>query len=396
MEPLRVLFAAAVCVGAGCTLLVSTDDLTGGAIPLDAAAEEADAPHDSPSIDAPLRDAPQPPPDAGCALDVSADPSNCGACGHTCGGGACANGSCQPIAVSASPGTVFDLAVDDTNLYYTINQPPPDGVVGRIPKNGGNPTAFVAGLDSAQRVKVQGDQVHFVSYDGTWTLKACDKLKVCSPATATPIVQAGYIPDFQESGSTLYFVDWNVGHVLTCAIGSCATPTVLTTGELRPWSVALDGAHVYWSAIADDLVGGGTIRGCPLQGCGAGPATFRSGLTSPLSIAADSTHLYWASRSGSPDAGGVSVVGSCTSATCTSSSADFSIPRLGAGGATRLTVDARDVIWGDTGMVLRCPVPSCAGGARTVATTRDGPQAVTADPGFIYWADSAGVWRIAR
>jgi hypothetical protein len=36
--------------------------------------------------------------EAGACLDTSTDPDNCGTCGHSCGGGACIGGVCQPLA----------------------------------------------------------------------------------------------------------------------------------------------------------------------------------------------------------------------------------------------------------------------------------------------------------
>lgn len=56
---------------------------------------------------------------AGACIDPSSDPVNCGACGHSCLGGACASGQCQAAVVVNASGTspsVFGL--DGGDVYY--------------------------------------------------------------------------------------------------------------------------------------------------------------------------------------------------------------------------------------------------------------------------------------
>jgi hypothetical protein len=54
-------------------------------------------------------------------IDVSADPKNCGSCGHDCLGGTCTGGTCQPVAVLSSlGGGVRLLGIDAQNLYYAL------------------------------------------------------------------------------------------------------------------------------------------------------------------------------------------------------------------------------------------------------------------------------------
>src|SRR5262249_9221699 len=160
-------------------------------------------------LDAP----PPPPPDAACAADASADPSNCGACGHDCRGGACANGACQPILIGPRPGVVFDLAIDQTSLYYTINAAPPNGAVGRMDVTSGMTNVLSSDVDSPQRIKIFDSQMFFTTFDGQWSLFACDKTMGCSRQTATVIVRSGYIPDFVRAQGKLYFADWDNGNV---------------------------------------------------------------------------------------------------------------------------------------------------------------------------------------
>lgn len=64
-------------------------------------------------------------PDAGgdagsCTTTPLTDARNCGACGHDCAGGVCADGKCQPyVVVSDTNASYASLVMDDTNLYFT-------------------------------------------------------------------------------------------------------------------------------------------------------------------------------------------------------------------------------------------------------------------------------------
>jgi hypothetical protein len=84
-------------------------------------------------------------------IDPMKDASNCDACGHSCQGGQCLSGQCQPVAVVSNPGTspnVFGL--DDGHVYYSVN----DSTTGisnvyRVAKDATNITTNPTSLASA-------------------------------------------------------------------------------------------------------------------------------------------------------------------------------------------------------------------------------------------------------
>src|SRR5687768_7515719 len=69
----------------------------------------------------PSDDAGAPPPaegGAGCG-DVATDAQNCGRCGHSCLGGLCDKGVCQPIVLAADQPGPQEVLVDATRAYWT-------------------------------------------------------------------------------------------------------------------------------------------------------------------------------------------------------------------------------------------------------------------------------------
>jgi hypothetical protein len=92
---------------------------------------------------------PQPQPfDAGDASDscadgsVAIDPENCGACGHSCLGGACDSGICQPVDIVKAEAHAGAIAVDDApdGWVYWAQTVSNGGSVNRIRKDGGADT----------------------------------------------------------------------------------------------------------------------------------------------------------------------------------------------------------------------------------------------------------------
>ena len=70
---------------------------------------------------------------AGACVTLSADPENCGACGHSCHGAACESGLCAVETVAGAVDDPRGVAADDVFVYWTTGS----GQVQRSPKSGG-------------------------------------------------------------------------------------------------------------------------------------------------------------------------------------------------------------------------------------------------------------------
>src|SRR6185369_1529956 len=55
-----------------------------------------------------------------CA-DTTTDGKHCGACGHTCFGGACQAGTCEPLPIAENQSFPYGIAVDGKNVYFTTD-----------------------------------------------------------------------------------------------------------------------------------------------------------------------------------------------------------------------------------------------------------------------------------
>ncbi|HEY8038667.1 MAG TPA: hypothetical protein VIF15_02695, partial [Polyangiaceae bacterium] len=84
-----------------------------------------------------------------CA-DASADPLNCGVCGHSCQGATCANGLCAPtVLATLTQGTSRGIVLDSSNVYFSSGS-----VVDVCAKSGCNSPPTM--LTSTQTGDVQG------------------------------------------------------------------------------------------------------------------------------------------------------------------------------------------------------------------------------------------------
>ena len=116
--------AALVAGGLSCAVIVVACGFEGEGT-RDNAAAEADAGDDGAfaKLDAREAGATDGPPleggDAGpCAADLSTSAEHCGRCNHSCLGGTCAAGKCQPVTL-ATRSSPYDIALDATDVYWT-------------------------------------------------------------------------------------------------------------------------------------------------------------------------------------------------------------------------------------------------------------------------------------
>jgi len=78
----------------------------------------------------------------GCAADLQSDEDNCGACGHSCLGGACDAGVCQPLEIvptDAEYPTPDAVAADDDGVYFVGESGDGGGALFLVPSGSDTP-----------------------------------------------------------------------------------------------------------------------------------------------------------------------------------------------------------------------------------------------------------------
>jgi hypothetical protein len=123
--------------------------------------------------------------------------------------------------------------------------------------------------------------------------------------------------------------------------GACGNPCVLATGLNHPFQMTSDANRVYWTEFGDDTgTANGSVKSCPIDGCGSGPMVYAQGQLNPRGITVDGQSIYW----GTGSYGGIN------------------------------------------GGILSCPLTGCAGGPKRLANAST-PFGIAVDASYVYWVD---------
>jgi len=256
----------------------------------------------------------------GCG-DTQSSSTNCGTCGHSCQGGTCSKGLCQPIVfTSMQPGrAIGSLALDDSKLYIGSD------FVYACPRSGcGNgPQAITAQVYPGQYI-------------------------------------SGIAPFTQNAAAWMVYVNYNAnyGFVGECPVGGCFDAGLVGSGHIFDMPAATS-AFVY--GPTGYAVGGSVIKQFPLAG--GSPSNFASA-THALSVSAvdDSGNVAFCS----PGYG----IYTCTTSNCSSPTL-LSTP---ATTAVSIAIFNHTVYWSDaiSGFVDSCPLSGCANNPTHVMTASPG------------------------
>ena len=320
----------------------------------------------------------------GCA-DIVNDGANCGACGHSCQGGACVAGACQPVTVVKALASARELAIDGKSIYWTDTTA---GTVSAVPLGGGAPLQL-ATVSAAWAIATDGANVYATEY---LTMGGVFSVPVGGGATITLAANQGRpcsIAVGAPGSGWVYFANQYAGDVSKARIDGTGSK-LFAAGQGAPPGVAADVDYVYWT----DGSNPGTVKQGPVGG--GSPVLLAGGQPFPLAITTDATNVYWTNQ-GNTMLGDGSVM---------------MIPKAGGSAITiadlqtaawHLAVDGTNVYWTTSeagGSVMSAPVGG--GAAKTIATGQSYPSGIAVDATAIYWtnlgsgAGDGAVMKLAR
>jgi hypothetical protein len=309
-------FAALLC-GVGCGL----DVMASGAGPADgsvASLNDARAVSDAPAaaddahaVDLDGGNAVDAPTEASSCGAVLSSPTNCGQCGHSCLGGACTAGKCQPV-VLATDSALGAVALDATTAYYVAENA---GIIRKVPLAGGASVDLFSTGRAPHDLAVDGDRLFWTDQvgAGSYVLTTSTPTKLgggaaraVSPTASGPYFITATTVELWDRGLTTQvstlnnnasspaivtdatYAYWSAGQQIRRVVFASTTVTNVVTGlAASPTSMAISATHVYWTTAT-------SVQRAPI-GTAAGwvVATITAGETAAASIAVDATNAYW-------------------------------------------------------------------------------------------------------
>lgn len=219
----------------------------------------------------------------GCETNLDTDAS-CGACGHSCLGGACSSEQCQAFPLGSSLPTPHGIAVD-ANYVHWVDGTQSGGRLMRVALAGGASTPVVASLPGPYDAASDGQYVYWSNLgDGTDDNGSIQRVSsgssnvqsVVTPATNSPFNSPHRIA--VDSTHVFWSDTGGVFEASKTGSGLIAVP-----GLVNPaFSIAVDSTYVYGAFL-------GILRG-PISGSGT-PLSFNVG--DVISVAVDGTYVYY-------------------------------------------------------------------------------------------------------
>jgi hypothetical protein len=267
-------------------------------------------------------------PDCGPSFDGSADPANCGECGHDCRGSACAGGLCAPVmlktgiqysaSLTAKSGLVFYAAYTEGHVFPDDGGPerttgafgctggsefgfdpqatyfmcsPGEGTVNRETFGGTTKSVLEDAGGTPYAVDIDDANAYWGNSDGELHRTLKD-----GGGGTTQITQhlgVGAAPQgLQVRGGYIY---WRVEapvlrRIATTATSAATPPALVDDATLRLFYV--DDAHIYVTTTTGDL------KRLDLDGSNPVTLVAGDGHTRLDKVFADATHVYWTTEHG--------------------------------------------------------------------------------------------------
>jgi hypothetical protein len=336
-------------------------------------------------------------PSTGCStssctpIDVETNMDHCGACNHSCLGGACTDGKCAAIAVVTGLDAPQDVAVDDTNVYVTTRGSQPEGIgtgsVWKVAKTAGIPIRLASGLNNPDFIAQYRDHLYW-SNNNTDCSTAGSVMRVSIAGGGSTTIKSGLRcpQDVAVDSTGVYWVTYSSAEVWTASHdGSSSTMLVSKPDQWAPlFGIAVDDSFIYFTHAADS---GAALK---MPKTGGAVTVLASSQQHPEGIAVDTTRVYWANTFG----------GSVMQAPLVGGAASALVPS-GQSGATMMAIDPLHVYVSKRFVVASGSVARVDKSTKAVlelSPPLGDPRGLAIDLHYVYWVDRKGgvVWKVAK
>jgi hypothetical protein len=297
---------------------------------------------------------------SGCT-NTSNDPSNCGACNHSCGGVGCSGGLCLPSVYAAAgagaPGagteTINGLTTDGATVYWTYTRGP-GGASQLMGVVGGGTNLYNSTGNFYGAMTEVGGTLYWVGAGKLGTFELSMPTSGGTPAGG----KLSPITAIADDGAEYYLT--NGTNILSCSNGTTTCSTFIASATSN---IVAAGTFLYWTEPS-------AIMRCAAGSTCAGASTVSSAST-PTGLAVDSTNVYWL------DGGGLhqAPIGGGSPTTLVA----------GASGVGPAGNDGAFVYWSGQNTVYRAHVGTAGAQATPIASSQFGVTNIIVDPANIYW-----------
>jgi hypothetical protein len=299
--------------------------------------------------------------------DTSSDKHNCGMCTHDCLGGACSNGTCQPVSVASQLGQSNGIALD-SNYVYWANITGPQNGPGSVMKCAlvgcTTPTKLATGSNAPWDVAVNGSYVFWTGAgDGSINRANLDGTNQKAIVTG----QFGPWP-IAIDGSFVYWGE-NVG---SGVIGKAAFDGTgvqnLATGQADTQALIVVNGLAIWANV-----GSMTVASCATGGCGLTPNNIATSANTAY-VAADGNYVYWTDYTASA-VRRAGLNGSNPTSLVTGQS-DCNGP---------IVVDAQGIYWEANGNIMRAALDGTQ--VKVLAPSQSTTNGLAVNATAVYWSN---------
>ncbi len=261
--------------------------------------------------------------------DTASNAEHCGACGHSCWGGLCSAGQCQPVLLPGGAGRVM-VADGDTVAYGDGAGLASARLRSILNTRGKTGSGLIPQAHDAVAAAVEDGQVYWAQKDGIFRVPANG-----TDASLVPLVDASHDPNFWAEAGRY---------------------------PARP-TIAVSGGQLFW-ATQNPTAGTSALKRCPVSACAAGTTTvYETTAISVVRLATDGAQLLFVldqnSVPGVAGSGGRTLF-SCTVADCAGTVHELqrSIPIYDSHGPS-LAVHQGRALWASGTGAVTCLLPDC-------------------------------------